>query len=66
LRVYWLCPQGVTLYLNDRTLFLSLSGENRVLAINIETQEVLGDYATGEAPDGIGYSPLVLQKTISY
>jgi len=45
---------------------LSLSGENRVLAINIETQEVLGDYATGEAPDGIGYSPLVLQKTISY
>jgi len=59
-------PQGVALYPDDRTLFLSLSGENRVLAINIETQEVLGEYATGEAPDGIGYSPLVLHKTISY
>jgi YVTN family beta-propeller protein len=59
-------PQGVILYPDDRTLFVSLSGQNKVLVVNILTQEILGEYAAGDAPDGIGYSPLVLQKTISY
>ena len=59
-------PQGVTLYRDDRTLFLSLSGQNKVLAIDIESRQVLWEYATGAAPDGIGYSPLVLRKTIDY
>lgn len=59
-------PQGVTLYPDDRTLFVSLSGQNKVLVVNILTQEILGEYATGDAPDGIGYSPLVLKKTVSY
>ncbi|PCJ28007.1 MAG: hypothetical protein COA96_02265 [SAR86 cluster bacterium] len=59
-------PQGVTLYSDDRTLFLSLSAENKVLVIDIESREVLGEYLTGEAPDGIAYSPLVLRKTIVY
>lgn len=59
-------PQGVTLYPDDRTLFVSLSGQNKVLVVNILTQEILGEYATGDAPDGIGYSPLVLKKIISY
>lgn len=59
-------PQGVTLYPDDRTLFVSLSGQNRVLVVDISTQEILGAYEAGDAPDGIGYSPLVLQKTIDY
>lgn len=59
-------PQGVILYPDDRTLFVSLSGQNKVLVVNILTQEILGEYAAGDAPDGIGYSPLVLKKTISY
>ena len=59
-------PQGVTLYPDDRTLFVSLSGQNKVLVVNSLTQEILGEYATGNAPDGIGYSPLVLRKTVSY
>ncbi|MFT7470277.1 MAG: YVTN family beta-propeller protein [Kiritimatiellia bacterium] len=59
-------PQGVTLYPDDRTLFVSLSGQDKVLVVNILTQEILGEYAAGNAPDGIGYSPLVLRKTISY
>lgn len=59
-------PQGVTLYRDDRTLFLSLSGQNRVLAINIETREVLREYTTGSAPDGIAWSPLVLHKNIDF
>ena len=59
-------PQGVILYPDDRTLFVSLAGQNKVLVVNILTQEILGEYPTGDAPDGIAYSPLVLQKTISY
>ncbi len=59
-------PQGVTLYPDDRTLFVSLSGRNKVLVVNIDTQQILGEYETGSGPDGIAYSPLVLQKTISY
>lgn len=59
-------PQGVTLYPDDRTLFVSLSGRNKVLVVNILTQEILGEYEAGDAPDGIGYSMLVLKKTISY
>jgi YVTN family beta-propeller protein len=58
-------PQGATLYPDDRTLFVSLSGQNKVLVVNSLTQEILGEYATGNAPDGIGYSPLVLRKTVS-
>ena len=54
-------PEGVTLYSDDRTLFLSLSGRNKVLAIDIVARKVLGEYETGDSPDGIGYSKLVLR-----
>lgn len=59
-------PQGVALYSDDRTLFLSLSGQNKVLVIDLESREVLGEYEAGQAPDGIGYSPLVLRKNVSF
>jgi|APSaa5957512535_1039671.scaffolds.fasta_scaffold86426_1 DNA-binding beta-propeller fold protein YncE len=59
-------PQGVTLYSDDRTLFLSLAGADKVMVIDIESRTILGEYETGSSPDGIGYSPLVLRKTISY
>lgn len=51
-------PQGVTLHPDDRTLFLSLSRQGKVAVIDIESMEVLGEYATGRGPDGIGYSGL--------
>jgi len=59
-------PQGVTLYSDDRTLFLSLAGQDRVMVIDIESREILGQYETGASPDGIAYSPLVLRKTINF
>jgi len=59
-------PQGVTLYGDDRTLLLSLSGQNKVIAVDIETQKVLREYQTGESPDGIIYSDRVLRKSIDY
>ena len=59
-------PQGVTSYSDDRTLFLSLAGVDKVMVIDIESRTILGEYETGSSPDGIAYSPLVLRKTISY
>lgn len=54
-------PQGIIFHPNDQILFLSLSGKNKVVAIDRESLEVLGEYETGSAPDGIGYSPLILK-----
>ena len=54
-------PEGLSLYSDDRTLFIALAQENKVLAIDIESREILGEYATGSGPDGIGFSPLVLR-----
>jgi len=54
-------PQGVVLHPDDRTLFLSLSRRDRVIVIDIESRQILGSYATGSSPDGIGYSPLVIR-----
>jgi len=59
-------PQGVTLYPDDRTFFLSLSGQNKVVAIDIESREIVREYETGSAPDGVAYSPLVLHKVIDF
>ncbi len=54
-------PEGVTLYSDDLTVFLSLSGQNKVLVIDIVKRKVLGEYKTGDSPDGIGYSKLELR-----
>ncbi len=51
-------PQGVALHPDDRTLFLSLSGEGKVAVVDIERMRVLGEYEAGNGPDGIGYSAL--------
>lgn len=55
-------PQGVRLYADDRTLFLSLSAQNKVLVIDIASRTVLGEYPAGSSPDGIAYSSLVIER----
>jgi len=55
-------PQGVTLYSDDRTLFLSLAAQNKILAIDIASRKVLGEYPAGSSPDGIAYSSIVIRK----
>ena len=54
-------PQGVVPYRDDGSLFLALSRQSKVLAIDSETLETRHEYATGNGPDGIGYSPLNLR-----
>jgi len=51
----------VALHPDDRTLFLSLSGQNRIAVIDIETRQIMGYLPAGSAPDGIGYSMMELR-----
>lgn len=53
-------PKGVAFHPNDRTLFLSAYSQNKVLAIDIPSGKVLFELATGDGPDGIGYSSIEL------
>ena len=54
-------PQGVAPYGDARTLFVALSRQSKVIAVDLETLQTLREYATGAGPDGIGYSPLELR-----
>jgi DNA-binding beta-propeller fold protein YncE len=54
-------PQGMALYSDDRTLFLSLSAQNKVVVIDILSHQVVGEYPAGSSPDGIGFSDIVVK-----
>lgn len=54
-------PKGVAFHPNDRTLFLSAYSKNKLLAIDIPSGKTLFELPTGNGPDGIGYSPIVLE-----
>lgn len=53
-------PKGVIYHPDDRTLFMSAYGKDKVLVIDIMSGKTLFELPTGSGPDGIGYSPLVL------
>ncbi|WP_440055248.1 YncE family protein [Pseudoalteromonas sp. T1lg65] len=53
-------PKGVAFHPDDRTLFMSAYKKNKVLVIDILSGKTLFELPTGDGPDGIGYSPLVL------
>lgn len=55
-------PQGVTLSPDGGTLYLSLSQQDRVAAIDLATFEVVRHYRTGARPDGVGVSALVVSR----
>lgn len=50
-------PQSVFLHPDDRTLFVSLNGLDKVRAIDLTTRETLAEFATGQGPDGVVFSP---------
>jgi len=54
-------PNGVVYHPNDRTLFMTSYGKDKVVVIDIPSGKTLFELPTGDGPDGIGYSPLVLQ-----
>jgi DNA-binding beta-propeller fold protein YncE len=55
-------PQGLTLHPNGRHLFLALSAAGKVAIIDIEHRVVVGELPAGERPDGIGYSPVTVNR----
>ena len=54
-------PQGVALSGDRGTLFLSLSAAGEVAVIDLSTREVVRRIPAGATPDGIGWSPVVLE-----
>jgi DNA-binding beta-propeller fold protein YncE len=55
-------PEGLTLGGDGRTLYLSLSREDRVAVIDLESMEVVRYLQTGSGPDGIVFSHLILKQ----
>jgi YVTN family beta-propeller protein len=53
-------PKGVTFAPDDRTLFLSLYAKDKIIAISIPSGKVLFELPSGDGPDGIGYSEIIL------
>ncbi|TDF34970.1 YncE family protein [Alteromonadaceae bacterium M269] len=53
-------PKGVIFHPDDSTAFLSMYEQDKVLAIDVPSGEILFELPTGDGPDGIGYSPHVV------
>jgi len=55
-------PEGLTLGRDARTLYLSLSQEDRVAVIDVDAMEVVRHIPTGSGPDGVVFSHLILKQ----
>lgn len=56
-------PQGVALTDDGETLFLSLSRSDQVAVIDLDSLEIIRYIAVGPTPDGIGWSPVVIERS---
>ena len=52
-------PEGVTFDPIADIAYVTLHGSNQVLAVDLQTNKVVGVGAVGAGPDGIAFSPLV-------
>lgn len=55
-------PQGVALTHDRDTLFLSLSQSGQVAVIDLDSLEVVRRIDVGPTPDGVGWSPVVVER----
>ena len=46
-------PQGITMHPEHDIAFLSLNLKNKVVAIDIRTQQIIAEFPTGNNPDGV-------------
>ncbi|HEY4101731.1 MAG TPA: hypothetical protein VGM20_12735 [Gemmatimonadales bacterium] len=51
-------PEGVTTSRDSRFAFVTLQGRNRVITIDLATNEIINTAVIGTWSDGIGYSPI--------
>ena len=54
-------PQGITITPDGRYALESLSGQARVVVIEMASRTVVGYLAAGETPDGIGYTTRIVR-----
>ena len=54
-------PKGVYFHPDDRTLFMSAYGKNKIFAIDILSGKVLFELPTGDGPDGVAFTPIVFE-----
>jgi DNA-binding beta-propeller fold protein YncE len=54
-------PQGITLSTDGKLVYHSMSQQNRIAVIDLATRETLRYIATGEGPDGVAYTELVVR-----
>jgi DNA-binding beta-propeller fold protein YncE len=55
-------PQGITITPDGRYALESLSGQARVVIVDLATRTVAGYLAAGVTPDGIGYTTRVFER----
>lgn len=55
-------PQGLALTADRGTLFLSLSAVGQIAVIDLSSRQIVRRIEAGPTPDGIEWSPLVLQR----
>jgi DNA-binding beta-propeller fold protein YncE len=55
-------PQGITITPDGRYALESLSGQARVVIVDMATRTAAGYLAAGVTPDGIGYTPRVFER----
>ncbi|WP_420933548.1 YncE family protein [Alteromonas sp. A081] len=46
-------PQGITMHPEHNIAFLSLNLKNKIVAIDIHTQQIIAEFPTGNNPDGV-------------
>jgi len=54
-------PNGVYFHPDDRTLFMSAYGKDKVVVVDILSGKVLFELPAGDGPDGIAFSPVILE-----
>jgi len=55
-------PQGVTLVPGGRYAVVTLQAANQVVLVDIPATRVVATFATGSGPDGVGFSPVVVNQ----
>lgn len=54
-------PQGITLSPDGKTVYHSMSLENRIAVIDLETRSIVRHIDAGARPDGVAYTELVVR-----
>lgn len=55
-------PVGLIVGATNQNVYVNCQGIGQVVSVNLTSMEIEGIFKTGNGPDGIGFSPLVIQQ----